>query len=102
MGPETKRALAEFQKSNGLEQTATLDQQTADALIGDPGSVGQGSGLPPRSSGSWNDDKFSARAILAALAGKNRSRPLRRQLALRRITWGTSKCEITMRNAGKL
>src|SRR5438128_9374494 len=30
MGPETKRALVAFQKSNGLERTATLDQQTAD------------------------------------------------------------------------
>ena len=40
VGPETKRALLGFQKSNGLERTATLDQQTADALIGNPG-VGQ-------------------------------------------------------------
>src|SRR6266436_3404024 len=47
MGPETKRALVAFQKSNGLERTATLDQQTADALIGDPG-VGQGSSLQPK------------------------------------------------------
>jgi peptidoglycan hydrolase-like protein with peptidoglycan-binding domain len=47
MGPETKRALAAFQKSNGLERTATLDQQTADALIGNSG-VGQGSSLPPK------------------------------------------------------
>ena len=44
-GPETKRALAEFQKSNGLERTVTLDQKTADALIGNIG-VGQGSSLP--------------------------------------------------------
>jgi len=47
-GPETKRALLAFQKSNGLERTATLDQQTADVLIGDIG-VGQGSSTPPRS-----------------------------------------------------
>jgi peptidoglycan hydrolase-like protein with peptidoglycan-binding domain len=47
MGPETKRALASFQKSNGLERTATLDQQTADALVGNPG-IGQGSSLPPK------------------------------------------------------
>src|SRR5215813_11746272 len=26
-GPETRRALLRFQKSNGLERTATLDQQ---------------------------------------------------------------------------
>ena len=36
MGPETKRALAAFQKSNGLGRTATLDQQTADALSATP------------------------------------------------------------------
>jgi peptidoglycan hydrolase-like protein with peptidoglycan-binding domain len=50
-GPETKRALAEFQKSNGLERTATLDQKTADALIGNTG-VGQGSSLPPKGAGA--------------------------------------------------
>jgi peptidoglycan hydrolase-like protein with peptidoglycan-binding domain len=47
MGPETKRGLAVFQTSNGLERTATLDQQTADALVGTP-AMGQGSSLPPK------------------------------------------------------
>jgi peptidoglycan hydrolase-like protein with peptidoglycan-binding domain len=50
-GPETKRALAEFQKTNGPKQTATLDQQTADALIGNAG-IGQGSSVPPKASGA--------------------------------------------------
>jgi peptidoglycan hydrolase-like protein with peptidoglycan-binding domain len=50
-GPETKRALAEFQKTNGLKQTATLDQQTADALIGNAG-IGQGSSVPPKAAGA--------------------------------------------------
>ena len=50
-GPETRRALLGFQKSNGLERTATLDQQTADALTGDIG-VGQGSSMPPRHAGA--------------------------------------------------
>ena len=44
VGPETQRAIAEFQKTNGLKPTATLDQQTADALVGTP-EVGQGSSL---------------------------------------------------------
>jgi len=48
VGPETKRSLAEFQKTNGLTRTATLDQQTADALIGNNG-IGQGSSPPPTS-----------------------------------------------------
>jgi peptidoglycan hydrolase-like protein with peptidoglycan-binding domain len=45
IGSETKRALLGFQKSNDLERTATLDQQTADALIGNTG-VGAGSSMP--------------------------------------------------------
>ena len=49
-GPETKRALLRFQKGNGLEPTATLDQQTADALIGDT-AIGQGSSVPPKGAG---------------------------------------------------
>ena len=36
-GPETKRALLEFQENNGLERTATLDQRTADVLVGHTG-----------------------------------------------------------------
>ena len=59
IGPQTKRALAEFQKSSGLARTATLDQPTADALVGDTDHVvgeqdvigdtgiGQGSSMPP-------------------------------------------------------
>ena len=51
VGAETKRALLGFQKSNGLERTASLDQQTADALIGNTG-VGQGSSMPPKGAGA--------------------------------------------------
>jgi peptidoglycan hydrolase-like protein with peptidoglycan-binding domain len=49
-GPETKRALLGFQTRNGLERTATLDQQTADALIGhsDPGMRAEGRALGPQ------------------------------------------------------
>jgi peptidoglycan hydrolase-like protein with peptidoglycan-binding domain len=45
IGPETKQALLGFQKSNDLERTATLDQATADALIGNTGA-GVGSSMP--------------------------------------------------------
>jgi len=51
IGLETKRALLEFQTNNGLERTATLDQHTADALIGGPG-VGKGSSMPPKGTGA--------------------------------------------------
>jgi len=47
IGPETNQALLMFQKSNDLARTATLDQQTADALIGNT-DVGQGSSMLPR------------------------------------------------------
>ena len=50
VGPETKRAILGFQKSNSLERTGTLDQQTADALIGGT-VVGQGSSTPPKGTG---------------------------------------------------
>ena len=39
VGPETKRALLEFQEDNNLARTATLDQPTADALVGHTGVV---------------------------------------------------------------
>jgi peptidoglycan hydrolase-like protein with peptidoglycan-binding domain len=47
VGPETKRGLEQFQKNNGLKRTATLDPQTLDALIGNPG-MSQGSSVPPK------------------------------------------------------
>ena len=50
-GPETKQALLTFQQSNSLEPTARLDQETADALVGDTG-VGQGSSMPPKRAGA--------------------------------------------------
>jgi peptidoglycan hydrolase-like protein with peptidoglycan-binding domain len=51
VGPETKRAILGFQKSNSLERTGTLDQQTADALTGDTVG-GQGSSAPPKGVGA--------------------------------------------------
>jgi peptidoglycan hydrolase-like protein with peptidoglycan-binding domain len=50
IGPETKQALLGFQESNDLERTARLDQQTADALIGNT-SGGVGSSTPDRAKG---------------------------------------------------
>jgi peptidoglycan hydrolase-like protein with peptidoglycan-binding domain len=51
VGPETKQALLQFQQSNRLEPTARLDQETADALIGDTG-VSQGSSMPSKHAGA--------------------------------------------------
>ena len=47
VGPETKRALEQFQKNNGLDRTARLDGQTMVALFGNIG-VSEGSSMPPR------------------------------------------------------
>jgi hypothetical protein len=44
VGPETKRALHQFQKINGLGRTASLDAQTWEALTG--------SGIPAIAEGS--------------------------------------------------
>jgi peptidoglycan hydrolase-like protein with peptidoglycan-binding domain len=42
MGQETRRAIAEFQKQNGLRVTASLDRQTRNNLLG-----AMGTGAPP-------------------------------------------------------
>ena len=46
LGPETRQALAQFQKNNGLDQTVSLDAQTWETLTGNP-DIGQGSSMPP-------------------------------------------------------
>jgi peptidoglycan hydrolase-like protein with peptidoglycan-binding domain len=62
VGPETKRALLGFQESNGLERTATLDQQTADALIGNIGVGSEGSSMPPKGAGTGSASSFGSGA----------------------------------------
>ena len=42
LGPETKRAVAQFQRNNGLNPTATVDDETMEVLTGNHG-IGQGS-----------------------------------------------------------
>jgi len=69
VGPGTKRALAEFQKSNGLERTATLDQKTADALIGNTG-VGLGSSLPPKGAGAGSMTNSSGTSDFGSHTGQ--------------------------------
>jgi peptidoglycan hydrolase-like protein with peptidoglycan-binding domain len=39
MGSQTRRAIAEFQKQNGLRVTASLDRQTRDSLLGTMGTA---------------------------------------------------------------
>jgi peptidoglycan hydrolase-like protein with peptidoglycan-binding domain len=46
VGPETRQALEQFQRKNGLQVTARLDQPTMNKLLGTP-AVGQGSSMPP-------------------------------------------------------
>jgi peptidoglycan hydrolase-like protein with peptidoglycan-binding domain len=56
VGPDTKRAIDQFQQSNGLSRTAVLDAQTFDALTGSPG-IGQGSSTPPatKKASAWSN-----------------------------------------------
>ena len=61
MGPETKQAILGFQESNGLEATARLDQQTADALIGNIGVAGVGSSMPPKHAGTGSANSSGGR-----------------------------------------
>lgn len=51
LGPETKRALGQFQMQKGLDRTAAIDAKTWEALTGDE-SDGQGSSIPPKNGGS--------------------------------------------------
>jgi peptidoglycan hydrolase-like protein with peptidoglycan-binding domain len=69
VGPETERALLGFQKSNGLERTATLDQPTADALIGNTG-IGQGSSMPPKGAGAAPMTNSSGASDFGSPAGQ--------------------------------
>ena len=69
-GPQTKRALLEFQENNGLERSATLDQQTADALLGHTG-VGEGSSMPPKGAGGGSMTNSSGSSSLGNRAGQN-------------------------------
>ena len=55
LGPETKQALGQFQKNNGLGRTASLDAQTWEALTADPG-IGQGSSMPPAAERTGGSD----------------------------------------------
>ena len=50
VGPETKRALSQFQKMNGLGPTASLDVQTWEALTG--------SGIPAIAEGSRHAQQY--------------------------------------------
>ena len=39
LGPQTRRAIADYQKQNGLRVTANLDRQTMDSLLGATGTA---------------------------------------------------------------
>lgn len=47
LGAQTRRAIADYQKQNGLRVTANLDRQTRDSLLGATGTA-----TPPASSKS--------------------------------------------------
>ncbi len=45
LGQQTRRALRQFQKNTGLDQTASLDAQTWEELTGNP-EIGEGPSMP--------------------------------------------------------
>ena len=47
LGSQTRRAIADYQKRNGLRVTANLDRQTRDSLLGTMGTA-----MPPKSNQS--------------------------------------------------
>ena len=51
VGRQTKHAVAQFQKDNGLSPTTALDQQTMEVLVGHS-DIGQGSSTPPNLRGT--------------------------------------------------
>ena len=58
LGPETKRAVEQFQRNNGLNPTATVDDETMEVLTGNHG-IGHGSSTVsdtahPRSNKNWS------------------------------------------------
>jgi len=58
LGPETTRALSQFQTINGLGRTASLDPQTWETLTGNP-SIGEGSSTPDSNSMMTNSSAAS-------------------------------------------
>jgi peptidoglycan hydrolase-like protein with peptidoglycan-binding domain len=68
-GPETRQALLGFQKSNGLGRTATLDQQTADTLFGNPG-VAEGSSMSPKGAGAGSMTSSSGTSNFGSRSGQ--------------------------------
>ena len=58
VGPETKQALEQFQKNNGLDRTTRLDGQTMVALFGNIGTS-QGSSVPPNTGSMTNSSGAS-------------------------------------------
>ena len=58
-GPETRRALGQFQTINGLGQTALLDAQTWETLTGNP-PTGEGSSTSDHSNSMINQSVASS------------------------------------------
>ena len=56
LGPQTTRALSQFQQNNGLTQTASLDAQTWEALTTSPGIAKGSSSVPSDADRSGIDD----------------------------------------------
>jgi peptidoglycan hydrolase-like protein with peptidoglycan-binding domain len=74
-GAETKQALLQFQKKNGLEPTGQLDQQTQEKLGMSGSSSSSGSSSPSSSGSAGNSSAGSASSAGAATAGSPDASP---------------------------
>ena len=59
LGPNTKRALRQFQRNKGLGQTASIDAQTWEALT-EGTAVGLGTSMPPDAEHAGSMTNFPA------------------------------------------
>jgi peptidoglycan hydrolase-like protein with peptidoglycan-binding domain len=60
IGPKTRQAISQFQRQNGLKQTAQLDSRTMSELQGGGGTSGSGATAPSNASPSGSPEGSGA------------------------------------------
>jgi hypothetical protein len=72
IGPETRTAISRFQKQNGLQQSAQLDERTMDDLQGNRSGVGGSTRMPSNSSmPGVSGDRLSSPGVGSSGADKD-------------------------------
>lgn len=68
-GPQTKQAVSQFQKKNGLKQTAQLDQQTLNDLQNNSSGSSSGGSMSGGSSSSGRSPNSSPSSNSSSMSG---------------------------------